>query len=248
MVSSIGSTSSYWARPDTGQLASKLFAKLDTKNQGYIEKSDLEAALSNVAQSSTASSTSTSAADTVFKQLDSDGNGKVTEQELADSLKKLTDQIDAQRQYMAVAASANGAQAGTQGMPPPPPSDGASDAGFTKDELTAQLSQIGSSDTQRSSLMSSIVANFDTADTNGDGKVTGAEAMAYAQSQQGTPSAQASNGTTSASDASTSSTASASGATDDAVLRRILQLLQAYGAFSQDASQSSSTSSLSTTA
>ena len=48
MVSSIGSFSSSAAgftRSDPTQMASKLFSKLDTKSQGYIDESDLQSAL-----------------------------------------------------------------------------------------------------------------------------------------------------------------------------------------------------------
>jgi hypothetical protein len=68
-------------------------------------------------------------------------------------------------------------------MPPPPPG---SDAGFTKDELSSQLNEIGTSDSQRSSLISDIVQNFDEADSDGDGKVSFKEAMAYDQEQSST--------------------------------------------------------------
>ena len=41
------SSSSSWTvqRPDATKIASDLFAKVDTKNQGYIDKAELQAAL-----------------------------------------------------------------------------------------------------------------------------------------------------------------------------------------------------------
>lgn len=61
-------------------------------------------------------------------------------------------------------------------MPPPPPVERRERVpairGFTKDELTSQLSDIGSSDSTRSSLISNIINNFDEADTDSDGKVS----------------------------------------------------------------------------
>ena len=131
MVSSISSSSSSWAmqRTDSSQMASRLFSKLDTKDQGYIEKSDLETAFSNIA--STDSSVSV---DDVFSQLDTDGNGQVTEQEMSDSLQQLAEQLDTGFNNMR-----------TQGMgqmPPPLPPEG-EDEGFTAEELTSMASEIG---------------------------------------------------------------------------------------------------------
>jgi Ca2+-binding EF-hand superfamily protein len=116
------------------------------------------------------------------------------------------------------AAGANGA------MPPPPPQN---DAGFTKEELQSQLDEIGSSDSKRSSLISKVVENFDTADTNGDGKVSFKEAMAYDQS--GTS---ASTGTTSSSDTSASSS-------EAQLMLQIMKLAQAYGLFGEEQKSSS---------
>ncbi len=95
-------------------------------------------------------------------------------------------------------------------MPPPLPPGGAqgtsdSNTGFTKDELTGQLSEIGSDDAARSGLISKIVENFDEADTNSDGKVSLQEAMAYDNANSAS-----SNSTTGASSSSTSSASLAS--------------------------------------
>lgn len=74
MMSSIGSSmASSWA--------SKLFSQLDTKNQGYIEQSDLASALNKVASSS-------ANVEELFNQLDGDSNGKVTQSEMSTSLAK----------------------------------------------------------------------------------------------------------------------------------------------------------------
>lgn len=203
-------------------LASTLFARLDTKSQGYIEKTDLQSAFDKLATSSSASS-----ADEVFSSLDSDQDGKITESELSSSLQKLADQIDSQLDGMRM-SSAMGAMGGSGGMPPPPPAD---DEGFTQDELSSQLDEIGSTDSKRSSLISNIVANFDEADTDGNGKVSMQEAMAYDQ----------------ANSSSTSNSAGSSRATSTenefAVMLKVMQLAQSYGAFSTNStSQSSSLS------
>lgn len=85
-------------RPDPSKMTDKLFSKLDTKGQGYLEKSDFQNAFNQA--SSTASSGGPSSVDDVFNALDSDGNGKVTKQEMSDSVKNLADQLGSQLQSM----------------------------------------------------------------------------------------------------------------------------------------------------
>ena len=238
MSSSISMTSSAMGmmhRPSSSEIASKLFSQLDTKNQGYIEKSDFESAFSKItsSSSSTGSSSSTSSADELFSALDSNGDGKVTKDEMTNVLDQLSQNM------------LNSQSAGAQGMgnmPPPPPP--ANDAGFTKDELTSQLSEIGSSDSARSSLISSIVANFSTADTNGDGKVSGSEAMSYAK----TLDSGSSSSSTSTDATSSTSTASSTSSSDTALMSKIMQLMQAYGLGPQEQGQQSLSSLLSTVA
>lgn len=206
MISGIGSSS---------QLSSKLFSALDTKSQGYLEKSDFVSAFSKL---SSTSSSSTSV-DDVFSALDSDSDGKVTKDEFASTLAKLQEQFASSRMH-------GGGPQGS-GAPPPPPAD---DAGFTKDELSSQLEEVSSSgETQRSDLLNKIVNNFEAADTNSDGKVSFSEAMAYDQSTQNSTASDASSGTSSASSANT---------TDAGVMMKIMQLMHAYGNGDEDKSNS----------
>lgn len=201
-------------RPDPAKMAEELFSKLDTTGQGYISKTDLQSALDIASASASSSSSSSSSADSLFSQLDADGDGKVTKQEFTDTLKKLAEQLD--NQFMSMRMR-GGMQAG--GMPPPPPpSQGDNKGGFTKDELSQQLSEIGSSDSKRSDLISKIANNFDKADTDGDGKVSFKEAIAFDQSVS-SPSA------------STSTDATASTANTDLdtkLMKQIMKLMQAY--------------------
>lgn len=239
MVSSIGSYSSASAmthsRPDPAQMASKLFSKLDTKGQGFIEESDLQSAFNQAfssATSGTSASTSTdSSASALFKALDGDSDGQLTESEFSSSIQKLADALDSQ----AFSSRMGGAHA-AGGMPPPPPPE--DDTGFTQDQLSSQLSEIGSTDSERSDLISKIVSNFDKADANGDGKVSMQEAMAYDQSSQ---SSSTSSSTT---DTSTASTTSSS-QSDAALMHKLMELARAYGPGSD---AFNSTSSLTVTA
>lgn len=219
MVSSLNSASSI----------SQLFAKLDTKSQGYLEKSDLVSAFSKIASDS-----SSSAADDVFAALDSNSDGKVTESEFTTTLSKLQEDLDSQFNQMRMQGHGGHGPQGMGGMPPPPPPQ--DDTGFTKEELSSQLEQIGSSDTERSRFISNVVNNFEAADADGDGKVSFAEAQAY----------NADSAT--AGDASTSASGTASANSDAQVMFKIMQLMHAYGSFNDNTSSSSLSSLLSVSA
>jgi len=210
------------------QMASQLFSRLDTKSQGYIEKSDLASAFSQI---STKAEESTTSVDDVFSALDGNSDGKVTKDEFASVLAQLQEQMDSQRMQ-------GGAQ-GAGGMPPPPPPG--DDAGFTKDELTSQIESADSSDTQRTELLNKIVENFEAADSDGDGKVSFTEAMAYDES---TKTATTDSSSTSG---STSSTTTAARNNDDQIMFKIMQLMHAYGS-GQDQEQSGLASLLSVSA
>lgn len=192
-------------------MASSLFAKLDTKKQGYFELSDLKSAFETIQDQQ-------SQPDEVFAMLDGNGDGKVTQSELTSSMQSVADSLDAQFNDMRMSM----AMAGSGMMPPPPPQN---DTGFSKDELSSQLEEIGSSDSKRASLISSIVANFDQADADGDGKVSFREAMAYDQSN----SSASATGTVAASTGSSGSSGTTSSRDEEAFLARLMQLMQAYG-------------------
>ena len=210
------------------QMASQLFSRLDTKSQGYIEKSDLASAFSQI---STKAEESTTSVDDVFSALDGNSDGKVTKDEFASVLAQLQEQMDSQRMQ--------GGAHGAGGMPPPPPPG--DDAGFTKDELTSQIESADSSDTQRTELLNKIVENFEAADSDGDGKVSFTEAMAYDES---TKTATTDSSSTSG---STSSTTTAARNNDDQIMFKIMQLMHAYGS-GQDQEQSGLASQLSVSA
>lgn len=191
-------------RPDSSQLAEDLFSKIDSTGKGYIEQADLEAALE--------SANASTSADKLFSSLDGDGDGKVTQDEMTSGLKTLMSALDSQFQSGRMSEAMGG-------MPPPPPPPPEGDTGFTADELQAQLDEIGDTDSARSSLISNIIENFDAADTDGDGKVTFQEAMAYDQS------------TGSGSSDGTMSTASASASSEAQLMSQIMKLAEAYGLF-----------------
>ena len=227
MISSVSSSVSAWAmpRPDISKVASNLFSQLDTQKQGYLEESDLAAAFSQIS-----SDDSSSAVSSLFNQLDANSDGKVSESEMTSGLQQLADQLDTGFNNMRT-------QGMTGGMPPPPPPSGVQDSGFTEEELTSQLSAMGSTDSAASSLISTVLSDFSAADTDGDGKVTFQEAMTYQQSVNGSSSSSA-TGAQSASSTSTDTL-------QTEVLRRMMQLMAAYGGYGANSTMSDTTSLMS---
>ncbi|MDP2961597.1 MAG: EF-hand domain-containing protein [Sulfurimicrobium sp.] len=150
-------------RPDPSKMADKLFSKLDTKDQGYIEKSDLQSAFNQV--SSKNASGNTPSVDDIFNALDGDGDGKVTQQEMSDSVKKLADQLDSQFQNMRMSGKSD-AMAGIS----------RNDIGSMADSATGGAAQV----------LSNLAQNFDAADANQDGRISAQEAMAYQSANETT--------------------------------------------------------------
>jgi len=158
--SSTNSTSSL-----SSKFAEALLTSLDSDSSGSVDSTEFSSAALELANADQ------SAINNAFKALDSNGDGSI-------SIDELTSMLSAQ-QSMAASGS----------MPPPPMPPSSStqeDTGYTKDELTAMSSQVSSTDSNLASLLSSVAENFSAADTNGDGKVTSAEAMAYQRSSQET--------------------------------------------------------------
>jgi hypothetical protein len=114
---------------------------------------------------------------------------------------------------------------GMSGMPP-----GGDSGGLTKDQLTSLSNDIGSSDSTASSSIKSLINNFDKADTNGDGKVSMKEAMAYKEKMASTDSASSSS--------STSTASTSSNDLNTQILSQITKLMQAYGIGNDQSSQS----------
>ncbi len=192
-------------RPDPSKLAEDLFSQLDTKGQGYLEKSDLQSAFESSASGS-------ASVDEVFSSLDGDGDGKITKEEMTSGLTKLAEELDSHFNA--------GRMAEAMGAMPPPPPPPEADSGFTQDELSAQLEEAtAAGDTRRSELLDSVIANFDAADSDGDGKVTFAEAMAYQQSQGSGDSADTTSATAGSQEADLSAH----------ILHQIMQLMATYG-------------------
>lgn len=212
-------------RPDPTKMADDLFSKLDTKGQGYIEKSDLQSALDSISGTSSANGTSSSSnVDDLFSQLDGDSDGKVTKSEMESAMQKLSDTLDSQAMQSRMQMGGMGGPGGANGMPPPPPPG--DDKGLTKDQLTQMSSEVSSTDSKRASFMSDVASNFDKADTDGDGKVSFKEAMAYEQSKR----TESSDTSSTTSDGTSTSASDSTQSTQARLMMQLMQLMHAYAA------------------
>ncbi|MFC3530965.1 EF-hand domain-containing protein [Vogesella facilis] len=226
MTSAIGSYGGYQSampamqgqrprRPDASEMAADLFKTLDTQDQGYLQASDFSDALSAIGGSS-------DDGQQLFSALDSNSDGKLTQDELTSKLKEIESQMDSEFNAMRTQGMAQQMMAGGMqgmmggGMPPPPPQG--SDDGLDQDQLSAMASSASDSgDTAAADRFSTLAANFDAADTDGDGKVSFQESIAYEQSQN-----------SSASD-DNSDSSSDSRTVNARALHRLLGMLRQYG-------------------
>ena len=166
--SSVGGMSGM-QQPDSSKMVDNLFSKLDTKGQGYIERSDFQGAFDKV-------SSKTPSVDDVFNALDNNDDGKITKQEMSDSVQKLADQLVSQLQSMRM----NGKMGGMDS------------AGMSKGDISGMAESATGSASQ---MLSDLVQNFDAADTNQDGNISAQELMAYqASSETNSPSSDAQSG------------------------------------------------------
>ena len=221
MTSAIGSYGSYQGmmpamqgqrprRPEASEVAAQMFSALDTGQQGYLQESDLSDALGAIGSSDGAE---------LFAALDGDSDGKVTQDELTSKLQEIASQLDSSFNAMRTQGMPQmmaGGMQGMGGMPPPPPRG--EDEGLDADQLSAMASSASENgDTTAAERFASLAANFDAADTDGDGKVSFQESIAYEQSQ---------NGSNSADDSDSNSQA---GGVNARSLQRLLGMLRLYG-------------------
>lgn len=212
-------------RASASDMAAAVMSAADS-GKGYLEQADVAQTFSVLTRGK--SSLSEEQAAELFSSMDADGDGQLTESELTSSLEKMEAALDQLFQQVAYAQGPRGPEGG-QGMPPPPPRE--DDTGFSAEELQAQLSEIedagSDGDAARAELISQVLADFDEADTDGDGKVSLAEARAYEASQS-----------SAATDASQAvRRASGTRGDEDAVaaMRQVARLLETYVGVGDDA-------------
>ncbi len=184
------------------EAAGQLFSTLDSQNKGYLEQSDFSSLLSTL-QNSQASSKS----EELFSSLDSDGDGQLTSTEFSDNFSNLV--------YSAQ---------GSFGSRPAPPQD----SGKSKDELTAMLEELEQDGDKSTEGLQSLLDNFDSADADGDSKVTMQEAKSFRESQQ-TESSSLASQVSSGSDSSES--------ISKLLSRTMQQLMDTYGGMAKLNSQ-----------
>jgi hypothetical protein len=163
MVASVSNSSS-----SISNWADSIYSKLDTKNQGYIEKTDLQDALAKV--SGNGNGNGGQPVDSTFSALDGDSDGKITKSELTDAMTKLSDQLNAQFDASRVGRGgphgAHGPHGGGHAG-----GDGDGDGGSSSSSTDA-----ASGTSSASTASTDYIA---AADTDGDGTVSDAEQAAY---------------------------------------------------------------------
>jgi hypothetical protein len=170
MVASVSNSSS-----SISNWADSIYSKLDTRNQGYIEKTDLQDALAKV--SGNGNGGQPVDVDSTFSALDGDSDGKITKSELTDAMTKLSDQLNAQfdasRAGRGGPHGAHGPHGGGHAG-----GDGDGDGGSSSSSSTDAAS--GTSGTSSASTASTASTDYiAAADTDGDGTVSDAEQSAY---------------------------------------------------------------------
>ncbi len=159
--------------PDPATMAKNLLSDLDSDGNGTLAASELQAALEKM--SSANGDSSVASTDEVFSAIDADEDGEVTKSELTNTLQTLADSIG-------FAQGMGGGPGGPGGME--------NDAGFTEEELTSQLAALNEAeslteeDAARAELLTNVLSQFETADADGDGRVTFQEAMTLEQSSE----------------------------------------------------------------
>lgn len=133
-----------------------IFSAIDTKNQGFIDKAELQSAFQSTAPNGAASTEELSKqADELFAKLDGDQDGKVSKQEFGDALAKV------------------GGPEGGRGAGGPQGAGGPGGAGGPQ----------GAGGAQATTSSSSSDSDYDPADSNKDGTVSAQELAAYQISQ-----------------------------------------------------------------
>lgn len=196
-------------RPDPTTVAANMLGKIDTKNQGYIDKEELQAAVSKQASSQNATATTdTSQVDALFKKLDDNGDGKITKSELTDGFKKLSAEFDSTNSQV----NAGRSKLERHGGPPP-------DAGG----VPATAGTSGAAKT------------YDAADKNQDGTISAAELLAYkiSTTENTAATSTTSNASFGNSNATTTVSQQSESQTDSGALKLLAQLARAYASSDQ---------------
>lgn len=154
-------------RPDPSKMTDNLFAKLDTTNKGYLDKSDLQSA---------AQTSSTGSIDETFTKLDANSDGQLTKSEVSDGIKKFADALSSQLNQTRM--SEGQAKGLHQGMPPPPATETNTNTNNSSDPadsnrdgtVSAQEAVAYSNTSANTATVESAAAYNSTASTNNDSR------------------------------------------------------------------------------
>lgn len=196
--------------PDPTTMVEQAFTNLDVAGKGYLDQTDLETAVSS----------SGGDANALMTALDSDGDGKVTEAEMQATLQQMFSTRDRGQFDMRMAGA----------MPPPPPPPEDTDEGFTVDQLSQMAADLEETDSQRASEFASLVESFDSADADGNGKLSRDEAMTFLFGDN---------------DTTTTSTTMSVETEEQNLTRQLMALVKSYGSVESTLDQSNSILSIS---
>jgi Ca2+-binding EF-hand superfamily protein len=175
------------------------FSSLDGDKSGGLSLDELKSALSNA---STSSTTTDNQAQALFKVMDADQDGSISESEKNDFDSALQDRMSTLQIMAQIAGQGDDSTEGADGAmmgpgpggmmgPPPSASDQASDlmsildgdksGGASIDEFTSAVTNAAGSDAYSSD---DIKSAFSLLDADGDGSLTSTEIESFLQSQQ----------------------------------------------------------------
>lgn len=191
MFNTLSSSLGYVPRRNPAELGDKLFTQLDKSNKGYIEAADLQAAFAKVGATERKNGQGADAGQ-VFAQMDANGDGKLTRQEMTNGVVNIAKQMESE--YNSFRAQ------GPEGTKPKPhePSRGNSELAsqlfsaldpqkrgyFEKSDLQAAFDKLDTSGTDTSKKVEELFAKLDT---DSDGKVTSSEFAAQLSGVAGRP-------------------------------------------------------------
>ena len=165
MVASISSA-------NAARVSAQLFAKLDTRNKGYVDQADLE-------QAAPAGKSDSAAAAQLIKQIDGDGNGQVSKSELSEAVQKVGAELDAQFDQSRLQFAGAPAEGGARPAAPPAGGGGAGGGGGG-----GGLRAAGGADAASESGSSGTEIKYNaSADTDSDGTVSADEEAAFKKLQ-----------------------------------------------------------------
>ena len=183
-ISGVSSSGDAWAamKAQRSQMQAKMFSKVDTDSSGGVDKTELQAMMTDMA--SKTGTTASTVSDTQFAKIDADSDGSLSSDELGNGLKDILPPPTTMDFAQSRSDDGKSTQ-GADGAPPPPPPSAASDSSSasstTYDPLdTNQDGVVSLSERLAGSTKTDPVAELMKAiDTDGDNKISSSETDAF---------------------------------------------------------------------